>query len=122
MATRPLVKWWIRENGLKSGPFSEDELYDALKNKDPSSVKVWRLGATSWVTVDKIPPRPEPVTPRDGPDHSIEVKSPESKLSAETIKIRRRHPGLVRAILLPCLTLAAIAGGVGLSLLLHQDE
>ena len=50
-----MSKWFVRTEGRKSGPFSETEFFDYLKNKDPSGVEIWREGMSAWVPASNIP-------------------------------------------------------------------
>jgi hypothetical protein len=58
-----VAKWFVRVGGLETGPFSETEFFDYLKNKDPTGVEIWREGMSAWVPAGSIPQLVELMAP-----------------------------------------------------------
>src|SRR3954471_14140169 len=52
---RFVAKWFVRTDGLKTGPFSDTEFFDPLKGKDPTGVEIWREGMSAWVPAGHVP-------------------------------------------------------------------
>lgn len=97
-----MAKWFVDENGHKSGPFSDDEFFDHLKDKDPARVQIWREGMSAWVLAADLPPLAARMKPQ-----------PDAK--------RRR--GYAKAALITLALLALIGAGawVGVSYLLTES-
>jgi hypothetical protein len=50
-----VARWFVIDKGVKAGPFSDDEFFAYLKDKDPARVRIWRQGMSAWVPASDIP-------------------------------------------------------------------
>lgn len=62
-----MAKWFVIDRGVKSGPFSDDEFFAHLKDKDPAGVQIWREGMSAWVPAGNIPELVGLMAPSRGP-------------------------------------------------------
>jgi uncharacterized protein DUF4339 len=50
-----MAEWFAFDGVAERGPFSEDEFFSFLKDKDPARIQIWREGLDAWVPAKSIP-------------------------------------------------------------------
>lgn len=102
-----MTKYWIRENGQQSGPFSLEELQ--LRTFAKGDTFVWHKGLEGWMHIENVPelahliaPEPAPEPEQKAVESEAEVsETPKDMEEAEEAEVRESTPPLFHSMPTP---------------------
>ena len=102
-----MTKYWIRENGQQSGPFSLEELQ--LRTFAKGDTFVWHKGLEGWMHIENVPelahliaPEPAAEPEQKAVESEAEVsETPKDMEEAEEAEVRESTPPLFHSMPTP---------------------
>ena len=102
-----MTKYWIRENGQQSGPFSLEELQ--LRTFAKGDTFVWHKGLEGWMHIENVPelahliaPEPAAEPEQKAVENEAEVsETPKDMEEAEEAEVRESTPPLFHSMPTP---------------------
>ena len=102
-----MTKYWIRENGQQSGPFSLEELQ--LRTFAKGDTFVWHKGLEGWMHIENVPdlahliaPEPAAESEQKAVESEAEVsETPKDMEEAEEAEVRESTPPLFHSMPTP---------------------
>ena len=102
-----MTKYWIRENGQQSGPFSLEELQ--LRTFKKGDTFVWHKGLEGWMHIENVPelahliaPEPAAEPEQKAVESEAEVsETPKDMEEAEEAEVRESTPPLFHSMPTP---------------------
>ena len=102
-----MTKYWIRENGQQSGPFSLEELQLRMFTKGDTFV--WHKGLEGWMHIENVPelahliaPEPAAEPEQKAVESEAEVReTPKDMEEAEEAEVRESTPPLFHSMPTP---------------------
>ncbi len=102
-----MTKYWIRENGQQSGPFSLEELQ--LRTFAKGDTFVWHKGLEGWMHIENVPelahliaPEPAAEPEQKAVESEAEVsETPKDMEEAEEAEVRESTPPLFHSMSTP---------------------
>lgn len=102
-----MTKYWIRENGQQSGPFSLEELQ--LRTFAKGNTFVWHKGLEGWMHIENVPelahliaPEPAAEPEQKAVESEAEVsETPKDMEEAEEAEVRESTPPLFHSMPTP---------------------
>lgn len=102
-----MTKYWIRENGQQSGPFSLEELQ--LRTFAKGDTFVWHKGLEGWIHIENVPelahliaPEPAAEPEQKAVENEAEVsETPKDMEEAEEAEVRESTPPLFHSMPTP---------------------
>ena len=98
-----MTKYWIRENGQQSGPFSLEELQ--LRTFAKGDTFVWHKGLEGWMHIENVPElahliEPEPEQKAEESEAEVS-ETPKDMEEAEEAEVRESTPPLFHSMPTP---------------------
>lgn len=102
-----MTKYWIRENGQQSGPFSLEELQ--LRTFAKGDTFVWHKGLEGWMHIENVPELAHLIAPEPAAEPEQKVVESEAEVSetpkdmeeAEEAEVRESTPPLFHSMPTP---------------------
>ena len=106
-----MTKYWIRENGQQSGPFSLEELQ--LRTFAKGDTFVWHKGLEGWMHIENVPELAHLIAPEPAADPAAEPEqkaveseaevseTPKDMEEAEEAEVRESTPPLFHSMPTP---------------------
>lgn len=102
-----MTKYWIRENGQQSGPFSLEELQ--LRTFAKGDTFVWHKGLEGWMHIENVPELAHLIAPEPAAEPEQKVVESEAEVSetpkdmeeAEETEVRESTPPLFHSMPTP---------------------
>ena len=102
-----MTKYWIRENGQQSGPFSLEELQ--LRTFAKGDTFVWHKGLEGWMHIENVPELAHLIAPESAAEPEQKAVESEAEVSetpkdmedAEEAEVRESTPPLFHSMPTP---------------------
>ena len=102
-----MTKYWIRENGQQSGPFSLEELQ--LRTFAKGDTVVWHKGLEGWMHIENVPDLAHLIAPESAAEPEQKAVESEAEVSetpkdmeeAEEAEVRESTPPLFHSMPTP---------------------